>query len=115
MDLKRLINGPWASVRPALASEESESPGTETLEVTKTKVAKPWKVIVHDDPITPMSYVSKILQEQFGYSQSKDERLMLQVHHTGRAVVWTGARETAEVHVQKLHRKHLRSTLESGE
>lgn len=82
---------------------------------TDTRLARPWNVVVHDDPITPMPYVSKVFQEVFGFSSSKAESLMLRVHHTGRAVVWSGARESAEVYVQKLQGRHLRTTLEQSE
>lgn len=87
---------------------------TETETTTASKTARPWKVVVHDDPITPMSYVTKVFMEVFGYGRTKAERLMLEVHHTGRSVVWTGAREAAELHVQKLQSRHLLATLEPG-
>ena len=48
----------------------------------------------------------------FGYSKSKAEQLMMEVHQTGRSVVWTGARESAEMYVQQLQSRHLRATLE---
>lgn len=96
-------------IRAATHTEEQTEP------TTVTRLARPWNVLVHDDPITPMSYVTKVLQELFGFSSSKAERLMLQVHHTGRAVVWSGARESAEVYVQKLQGRHLRASLEQAE
>ena len=90
--------------------------GTETAptidERTETSLDPPWHVIVHDDPITLMSYVTHVLQRTFGYAQAKAHRLMRTVHETGRAVVWTGAREQAEMYVQKLHAAQLLATLE---
>jgi ATP-dependent Clp protease adaptor protein ClpS len=89
---------------------------TKTKEKTKTetlaKVAPPWNVIVWDDPISLMTYVTKVFMKVFGYPQSKAERLMLEVHTTGRSVVWTGGREQAEVYVSKLQAYYLRTTLE---
>ena len=98
-------------IEPILSSTEGET-GTETVSKTVTKKLKPWKVLVHDDPISPMTYVTKVLMKQFGYPQTKAERLMLEVHNQGQAVVWTGAREQAELHVQKLHGQHLRASLQ---
>ncbi|MFN0206186.1 MAG: ATP-dependent Clp protease adapter ClpS [Planctomycetota bacterium] len=80
---------------------------------TKTKRAKPWNVIVLNDPITLMSYVTMVLQKLFGYSKPKAERLMMEVHKKGRSIVWTGERERAELYVQQLHSYHLLAKLES--
>ena len=70
---------------------------------------------VHDDPVTLMGYVTKIFVRVFGYSESKAHRLMMEVHKTGRSVVWTGAREQAEMYAQKLQSHHLLTTLEKVE
>ncbi|MGE0145594.1 MAG: ATP-dependent Clp protease adaptor ClpS [Planctomycetota bacterium] len=87
---------------------------TETETTTKTNLARPWNVVVHDDPITPMDYVTDVFMAVFGFPKAKAERLMLEVHNSGRSVVWTGARETGETYVQKLVGKHLLATLEPG-
>ncbi len=89
---------------------------TETKEATdtRTRLAPPWNVVVHDDPVTLMIYVTRVFMSVFGYDETKARRLMLEVHHSGRSVVWTGAREQAEVYVQKLLGHHLRATLEQG-
>ena len=56
----------------------------------------PWIVLVWNDPINLMSYVTYVFQKLFGYSLEKAESLMLDVHHKGRAVVSSGTRERAE-------------------
>ena len=88
---------------------------TEIKTDTATKTARPWNVIVHDDPVTLMVYVTRAFMQIFGYPQLKAQRLMMEVHKTGRSVVWTGAREQAEVYVHKLHKHHLLATLERVE
>jgi ATP-dependent Clp protease adaptor protein ClpS len=99
---------PWNS--PAATTAQ---PGV--IEETRTdvdaKLARPWNVIVHDDPITLMLYVTMTLQRVFGYSLEKAHALMMEVHQTGRSVVWTGGREQAEVYVHKLHAAQLLATL----
>ena len=85
---------------------------TDTKEETRTRTARPWNVVVHDDPVTLMSYVTNAFMEIFGYSRTRAHQLMMEVHTTGRSVVWTGGREQAEVYVHKLQARHLLTTLE---
>ena len=85
---------------------------TDTSTETLTRLAPPWNVIVHDDPVTLMSYVTRVFVKVFQYSEPKARRLMLEVHNSGRSVVWTGERERAEVYVHKLQGHHLLATLE---
>jgi ATP-dependent Clp protease adaptor protein ClpS len=79
---------------------------------TETELALPWNVIVHNDPITLMSYVTMVLQRLFGYPYAKAHRLMMTVHTKGRALVWSGALEQAETYVQKLHAHQLLASME---
>jgi ATP-dependent Clp protease adaptor protein ClpS len=76
------------------------------------RLGGPWLVIVWNDPINLMSYVTFVLRKLFGYSTEKATKLMLQVHHEGRAVVSSGPRERAELDVQRLHRHGLWATME---
>jgi len=73
---------------------------------------RPWVVIVWNDPVNLMSYVTYVLQKLFGYSLEKATELMLDVHHKGRAVVANGGREQAEMHVFRLHEHGLWATME---
>ena len=72
---------------------------------------RPWIVIVWNDPVNLMTYVTLVLQKLFGYSRAKAEQLMLQVHNEGKAVVSSGTREKCELDVQKLHAHGLWATL----
>ncbi len=73
---------------------------------------RPWIVIVWNDPINLMSYVTLVFQRLFGYSKEKATELMLDVHHKGRAVVASGTREECEMHVFRLHEHSLWATME---
>jgi ATP-dependent Clp protease adaptor protein ClpS len=73
---------------------------------------RPWKVIVWNDPINLMSYVTFVLQKLFGYPKAKAEKLMLDVHYKGKAVVSSGPREKAEMDVFRLHEHGLWATME---
>ena len=72
----------------------------------------PWIVIVWNDPINLMSYVTLVLQQLFGYSRAKATRLMLQVHNEGKAVVSSGTQEKAELDVSRLHAHGLWATMQ---
>ena len=73
---------------------------------------RPWVVIVWNDPINLMSYVTLVFQKLFGYSLAKATQLMLQVHHEGKAVVSSGNREKAELDVARLHGYGLWATMQ---
>lgn len=77
----------------------------------KTFLEPGWNVIVWNDPITLMSYVVLVFRRMFGYDFETATRLMLQVHHEGKAVVATQPREAAEVTVTRLHAFGLQATL----
>ncbi|MHC4820514.1 MAG: ATP-dependent Clp protease adapter ClpS [Planctomycetota bacterium] len=98
-------------------SEHETGPGTSTVEETRTdaRLGKPWNVIVHDDPINLMVYVTHTFMRIFGYPRPKAEQLMMEVHQAGRSVVWTGGREQAEVYTMKLHAAHLHASMEQVE
>ena len=95
--------GPEAPVaEPEVGQEEETSAATDV----------PWNVVVHNDPITKMNYVTMVFQKVFRYSKDKAEQHMKEVHYRGRSVVWSGAREKAEFYVQQLHVYQLLATLE---
>lgn len=81
----------------------------------RTSLARPWMVIVHDDPITLASYVTMVLRRVFAYPHEHAHALMLEVHLKGRAVVWTGAREQAEMYTVRLQGHQLLTTTEPSE
>lgn len=77
--------------------------------------ARPWKVLVWDDPINLMSYVAFVFQKLFGYSKEKAHDLMMEVHVKGKAVVASGNKEKAEFDVYRLHEHGLWATMEQDE
>ena len=78
-------------------------------------IDRPWKVIVWNDPINLMSYVTFVLQKLFGYSREKAHKLMLDIHYLGKAVVSSGSREKAELDVFRLHDCGLWATMEQDD
>ena len=93
---------------PTTSPVELDEPDVESV----VDLDKPWLVIVWNDPINLMSYVTFVLQKLFGYSRAKAEKMMLDVHHKGRAMVSSGTQEKAELDVSRLHEHGLWATME---
>jgi ATP-dependent Clp protease adaptor protein ClpS len=93
------------------APTEIRSPSGDTDVVAD----RPWIVLVWNDPINLMSYVTFVFQKLFGYSLEKATSLMLDVHEKGRAVVSNGPREKAEVDVLRLHEHGLWATMQQDD
>lgn len=100
---------------PVIASQPSVAEPSATQEEnvdTTVDLDSPWIVLVWNDPINLMSYVTFVFQKLFGYSLEKATQLMLDVHEKGRAVVSTGTRERAEIDVYRLHEHGLWATMQ---
>jgi ATP-dependent Clp protease adaptor protein ClpS len=97
-----------------IGTEEIVVPDTveELLGDTDARPDRPWVVIVWDDPINLMEYVTYVFQKLFGYPRPKARTLMLQVHNEGKAVVSSGTRERCENDVARLHAHGLWATMQ---
>ena len=96
---------------PAFAPVEVDKPDQDE----RVRPDTPWIVIVWNDPINLMEYVTYVFQKLFGYSHEKATKLMLDVHQKGRAVVSSGTRERAELDVFRLHEHGLWATMQHDE
>ena len=92
-----------------------EAPVKKSETKSREKTDKPWQVVVLDDPVNLMEYVSRVLIRIFGFSKEKAHTLMIAVHQQGRAIVWSGDREKGEMYVNQLHSAQLNATLEKAE
>lgn len=72
----------------------------------------PWVTIVWNDPVNLQQYVTWVFATYFGYSPAEAERLMLLVHHEGKAVVATGERADMERHAEAMHDYGLWATVD---
>jgi len=79
-----------------------------------TSLDTPWNVVVHDDPVNLMGYVTWVFMKVFSYSESRAAKHMREVHEQGRSIVWTGAREKAEFYTQQLQAHQLKASLEKA-
>ena len=98
----------WKNAGPSTV----DKPTIEKETRSKEDLDLPWQVVVHNYPVNLMSYVTMVFQRVFGYPREKAERHMLEVHHGGRSILWSGMRERAELYVQQLHGYLLLATLE---
>ena len=95
------------------------SPETTTVERPEAdeivQLDVPWVTIVWDDPVNLMSYVTFVFTEYFRYPRSKAQKLMMQVHNEGKAVVSSGSREEMERDVQAMHTYGLWATMQKSD
>ena len=94
---------PLETADPHLATDET------------SEVDRPWVVLVWNDPINLMDYVTLVLQKVFGYSKAKATELMLDVHLKGRATVSSGSRSESEIKVFELHEHGLWATMQQDD
>ena len=98
-----------------MGSVETETVAVPTIDTeTREETSQPWQVIILNDPVNLMSFVTLVIRRVFGYSEEKATELMLDVHHKGRAIVWTGEREKAEMYVQQLQSFQLLAKMEKA-
>jgi ATP-dependent Clp protease adaptor protein ClpS len=97
-----LVSGPLS------APVREEQPDTDERQA----IDRPWDVIVWDDPVNLMSYVVFVLRRVFHFDEPVARKLMLEVHHKGKALVASEPREQAEMYVQQLHGYGLQATMQ---
>lgn len=99
------------------AGGPNPSGGTATVErpEEKTVAQNPWVTIVWDDPVNTQIYVTHVFVTYFHYPKAKARKLMLQVHHEGKAVVASGSREEMERDCNAMHQFGLWATLDRAE
>ena len=97
---------------PTIVKSATAAPTVEQETRTEEAADVPWNVVVHNDPITTMNYVTMVFQKVFGYPRDRSEKHMWEVHRQGRSILWSGVRERAELYVEQLHGYQLLSTLE---
>jgi ATP-dependent Clp protease adaptor protein ClpS len=68
----------------------------------KTERAGQFAVVLHNDPINSVEYVTKVIMKVFGYGTGKSVWLMLKAHFTGRSILWLGSHSEASDKQRKL-------------
>lgn len=89
---------------PALEDQEEESSLLDT----------PWLIVVYDDEVNLMSFVTMVFEKVLGMPRQEAESKMWEVHTKGKSVVWSGSREPAEFTLQQLHLYGLQAQLQKA-
>jgi len=78
-------------------------PEIHILEETDTQLEPLFKVIIHNDPVTPMDFVVHVLKNHFYLSNDKAAEIMFTAHIYNTAYVQTLQRTEAEKRINKAH------------
>jgi ATP-dependent Clp protease adaptor protein ClpS len=98
-----------------VATESTPRQSPAPVTVPETQLTGLWRVVVLNDPVNRMSYVVMVLRRVFSFDEPRARRHMMEVHESGRSIVWTGTREQAEAHVFALQQWHLTAILQPDE
>ncbi len=82
-----------------------EAPEVELLPPpeTETELDPPYRVLLHNDEVTPWGFVVVVLRIVFDFDQARAERITMEAHHSGMAHVATLPKEQAKYCVGKAH------------
>jgi len=83
--------------------------------VPQPQLTGSWRVVLLNDPVNRMSYVVMVLRRVFGFAEEEARRHMMEVHESGRSIVWSGTREQAEAHMFALQQWHLTAVIQPDE
>jgi ATP-dependent Clp protease adaptor protein ClpS len=79
---------------------------TEPREETNTRRFPPYHVILLNDEDHSMEFVIAVLMNVFGWPMERAFEMMLEAHTSGRAVLWTGPKEVAELKAEQVQTYH---------
>jgi ATP-dependent Clp protease adaptor protein ClpS len=77
-----------------------------TEEITRTRRVPPYHVILLNDDHHSMQFVVEVLCKALGYTPERANQMMITAHTSGRAVVFTGPREVAELKADQIGTFH---------
>jgi ATP-dependent Clp protease adaptor protein ClpS len=79
------------------------APEIQIIEETETELEPLYRVIIHNDDVTPMEFVVHVLKNFFHLSNPRAAEIMLAAHFYGTAYVQTLPRTEAEKRINKCH------------
>lgn len=72
----------------------------------QTRRLPPFNVILENDDFHTMGFVVDVLRKALCLTEQKAVEYMSLAHRTGRAIVWTGAKEHAELKAEQIQSFH---------
>jgi ATP-dependent Clp protease adaptor protein ClpS len=82
---------------PFLETPAAETPPQEKRSSRKPKKLPPYAVVVLNDDLHTFEYMIETFMKVFGYPAEKCFQLATDIHVQGRSIVWSGAKEVAEL------------------
>jgi ATP-dependent Clp protease adaptor protein ClpS len=98
----------WFSLLSRAESAPSEAPAIPDIELveatdTQTQLDPPYKVLLHNDDVTPYDFVVNVLRTVFGFSLPKAVVVTQAAHFRGIALVGVYPQEDAKYKVGEAH------------
>jgi len=75
-------------------------------EQTRTRRLPPFNVILENDDYHSFEFVVDVLRKVLGCSEERAFLLTHEAHTSGRAIIWTGAKEVAELKFEQVRSFH---------
>jgi ATP-dependent Clp protease adaptor protein ClpS len=75
-------------------------------ETTRTRRVPSYQVILENDDYHSFEFVVDVIRKALGYTEQRAFTLTHLAHNSGRAVVWTGSKEVAELKVEQIRTFH---------
>jgi len=72
----------------------------------KSKLLPPYHVIILNDDDHSFEFVMNVLRQVFGLEVEKAFDITREAHEKGRAIVWTGPKEVAELKAEQVSTFH---------
>jgi len=94
-----------------VSSRPSDSDTTVTAdpkaeETTRPRLLPPYNLILENDDYHSFEFVVVVLCKALGYEIEKAYQYTKEAHETGQAIVWTGAKEVAELKLEQMQTFH---------
>lgn len=96
------------STRPPFSQHQNKH-------LSKRKAERPYRVVVLDDPVNLLGYITFAFSKVFGYSRAKSSTHVSEIRRQGQSTLWTGTREKAELYVYMLQEWQLNAYLKRDE
>ncbi len=80
---------------------ESAAPDIQTAPPVTHRLP-PYNVILANDDYHSFEFVIEVLRKALGYTEERAFLLTHEAHHQGRAIVWTGSKEVAELKAEQM-------------
>jgi ATP-dependent Clp protease adaptor protein ClpS len=91
---------------PERREPRAPKPRQKTREKSQTRRVPPYHVVLANDEHHTMEFVTEVLRKVLGVPAERAVELMMEAHSSGRAIIWTGPKEVAELKVEQVTTYH---------